>query len=83
MSKGGRNIIAMPSTAKKGTVSRIALSLDAGGCVTTNRFDVDYVVTEYGIAKLWGKNLAERAEALISIAHPDFREQLKAAYQKL
>ena len=80
MSKGGRNIIAMPSTAKHGTVSRIALALEEGGAVTTNRFDVDYVVTEYGIAKLWGKNLSERAEALISIAHPDFREKLKMDY---
>lgn len=80
MSKGGRNIIAMPSTAKGGTVSRITPLLSWGSGVTTNRFDVDYIVTEYGVARLWGKSLSQRAEALISIAHPDFREQLKAAY---
>lgn len=83
MSKGGRNIIALPSTAKGGTVSRIAPVLAEGGAVTTNRFDVDYVVTEYGAAKLWGRNLSQRAEALIAIAHPDFREELRAAYRNL
>lgn len=77
MSKGGRNIIAIPSTAKGNTVSRIVPMLAEGSGVTTNRFDVDYVVTEYGVAKLWGKTLSQRMEALISIAHPDFREQLK------
>ncbi len=79
MSKGGRNIIALPSTARSGTISRIAPVLSEGGAVTTNRFDVDYVVTEYGVAQLWGKNLSQRAEALISIAHPDFRKELRAA----
>lgn len=80
MAEEGRNIIALPSTAKKGTVSRISLRLPEGGTVTTNRFDVDYVITEYGIAKLWGKNNEERAEELISIAHPDFRQRLKKEY---
>lgn len=80
MSSGGRNIIAMPSTAKNGTVSRISLQLPVGGAVTTNRFDVDYIVTEYGIAKLWGKNLSQRAQALIAIAHPNFRDDLTKEY---
>lgn len=81
MSRGGRNIIAMPSTAKHGTLSRISLLLPTGSAVTTNRFDVDYVITEYGTAQLWGKTLTQRAEALISIAHPDFRDALKKEYQ--
>lgn len=76
MSNGGRSIIAMPSTASKGTISKIVMNLDLGSTVTTSRNDVDYVVTEYGIAILKGKTLRERAKALISIAHPDFRQQL-------
>ena len=81
MSKGGRNIIILPSTAKRGTISRIAVRPTEGSTITTNRFDVDYIVTEYGIAKLWGKNNTERAEALIAIAHPDFRESLRQEYK--
>lgn len=73
ISKGGRSIIAMPSTAAKGKASRIVPLLSEGAAVTTSRNDVDYVVTEYGIAKLKGKTLRQRAEALIAIAHPDFR----------
>lgn len=76
MSKGGRSIIAMPSTAAKGSISKIVMNLDRGSTVTTSRNDVDYVVTEYGIAELKGKTLRERAKALIAIAHPDFREEL-------
>lgn len=75
--KGGKAIIAMPSTAAKGKVSRICVFLDHGAAVTTSRNDVDYVITEYGIAQLKGKSLRERAEALIAIAHPDFRETLR------
>jgi RimJ/RimL family protein N-acetyltransferase len=75
-SKGGKPIIALPSTAKEGAVSRIVSSLSAGAGVVTTRGDVHYVVTEYGIAYLHGKNIRERALALINIAHPDFREQL-------
>ncbi|KGN99330.1 4-hydroxybutyrate CoA-transferase [Porphyromonas macacae] len=78
MSKEGISIMAMPSTAKKGTASRIVAELAPGAAVTTSRNDVDYVVTEYGVARLKGKNLRQRADALIAIAHPDFREELKA-----
>lgn len=75
-SKGGKPIIALPSTAMEGTVSRIVSRLSEGAGVVTTRGDVHYVVTEYGIAYLHGKNIRERALALINIAHPDFREQL-------
>jgi 4-hydroxybutyrate CoA-transferase len=78
LSKGGRSIIAMPSTAAKGTISRICLNLDPGSTVSTSRNDVHFVVTEFGAAELRGKSLAKRAEALIAIAHPDFREALRA-----
>lgn len=76
MSKGGKSIIAIPSTASKGKVSRIVPFLDNGAAVTTSRNDVHYVATEYGIAELRGKSLKERARALINIAHPNFREEL-------
>jgi 4-hydroxybutyrate CoA-transferase len=75
-SKGGFNIIAMPSTAVKGTVSRICACFDKGQPVTTTRNDVDYIVTEHGVAALWGKTNVRRAEALIGIAAPEFREDL-------
>ena len=76
MSPGGRSFIALPSTAKGGTVSRIVPTLDLGAVVTTNKNEVDCIVTEYGIAVLRGKTLRERTEALIAIAHPKFRPQL-------
>ena len=76
-SKGGVPIIALPSTAKKGTISRIAPMLDPGAGVVTSRADVHYVVTEHGIAFLHGKTLRERAEALIAIADPRFRDELE------
>lgn len=78
-SKGGRPIIALPSTAKGGTVSRIVPLLKPGSGVVTSRADVHYVVTEYGVAHLFGRNLRERAEALIAVAHPDFRDELERA----
>lgn len=81
-SKGGRSIMAMPSTAAKGTTSRIVPFLKQGGAVTTLRNDVDYVVTEYGVAKLKGVGLRERAKRLIAIAHPDFRPMLEEEYSK-
>jgi len=77
-SKGGKAIIALPSTAKKGTVSRIAATISDGAAVTTMRADVDYVVTEHGIAHLKGKGLRERAFALLDIADPAFRDQIVA-----
>ncbi len=82
IAKGGKSIIAMPSTASKGKVSRIVPFLDEGSAVTTSRNDVHYVVTEYGIAELRGKTLKQRARALIEIAHPDFRDQLIEEYEK-
>ncbi len=75
-SKGGKPIIAIPSTARNGKVSRIVPYLSQGAGVTTTKGDVHYVVTEYGIADLYGKTLIQRAKALIDIAHPDFREEL-------
>jgi acyl-CoA hydrolase/RimJ/RimL family protein N-acetyltransferase len=73
---GGKAIIALPSTAKNGTISRIVSCLSPGAGVVTTRGDVHYVVTEYGVAYLHGKSVQERAMALISIAHPDFRAKL-------
>jgi acyl-CoA hydrolase len=75
-SRGGLPIIALPSTAKGGTVSRIVPVLRPGAGVVTSRGDVRYVVTEYGAAYLHGKNLRQRADALIEIAHPSFRDEL-------
>lgn len=72
----GKSIIALPATAAGGKISRITCDLDRGAAVTTSRNDIQYVVTEYGIVDLRGKSLRERAEALISIAHPDFRAGL-------
>lgn len=72
---GGKAIIALPSTAQNGTVSRIVTRLSPGAGVVTTRAGVNYVVTEYGVAYLHGKSVSERALALISIAHPKFRAQ--------
>ena len=78
-SRGGKPIIALPATAAKGTMSRIVPFLKEGAGVVTTRADVHYVVTEYGVAHLFGKNLRKRAEALINIAHPKFRDELVRA----
>jgi len=75
-SKGGKPIIAISSTAKDGTISRIVPMLDPGAGVVTSRGLVRYVVTEFGVAFLHGKSIRERAKALIEIAHPEFREEL-------
>ncbi|MFH0917382.1 MAG: GNAT family N-acetyltransferase [bacterium] len=77
-SDGGRPIIALPSTARDGKVSRIVATLTPGAGVVTTRGSTYYVVTEHGVAYLHGKSVQERAMALISIAHPDFREELLA-----
>lgn len=82
MAKNGIAILAMPSTAAKGKISKIVPLLDEGAAVTTSRNDIDYVVTEYGIAHLKGKTLKNRAKALIKIAHPDFRADLIQAFKK-
>jgi acyl-CoA hydrolase len=76
-SAGGRAIIALPATAKHETQSRICGMLKSGAGVVTTRADVHYIVTEFGVADLFGKNLRQRAEALVGIAHPSFREGLE------
>jgi acyl-CoA hydrolase len=77
LSRGGKPIIALPSRAAGGKVSRIVMQLNAGAGVVTTRGHVHWVVTEYGAVNLHGKTLRERGEALISIAHPDFRAELR------
>jgi 4-hydroxybutyrate CoA-transferase len=76
LSRGGRPIVALPSTAARGTLSRIVSALKPGAGVVTTRGHVHWVVTEYGAVNLHGSTLRERAEALVSIAHPDFRAEL-------
>jgi acetyl-CoA hydrolase len=75
----GKPVIALPATAKGGTLSRIVPELSPGSGVTTTRAHVHYVVTEYGVADLHGKDLRERARALIALAAPAFREELERA----
>ena len=78
-------IIAMPSVAvkKDGTkISKIVPFIDHGAAVTTSRHDTDYIVTEYGIAEMVGKTMKDRARSLINITHPDFRDELKAEFEK-
>ena len=82
-SKGGLPIIAFLSTAKNGTVSRIVPMLYEGSGVVTTRNDVHYVVTEYGVASLYGKSVRERARELINIAHPKFRDELTTSARAL
>ena len=81
-SKGGRAILAFPATAKGGTISKIVPFLTEGSPVTTSRCDVDYIVTEYGIAKMKGRTLRERARQLIGLAAPQFRDDLAVEFEK-
>ena len=78
-SNGGKAFIVLPSTAKQDTISRIVPVLSPGTHVSTSKNDINYVVTEYGVAQLRGKTARQRCEALIAIAHPDFRAELKDA----
>ena len=82
LSKGGRSIIALHSTTKDESASKIVTTITTGGPVTTSRCDVNYIVTEYGVAQLRGQTLRERAKRLIAIAHPKFREELAEEFEK-
>ncbi|MCD8144199.1 MAG: hypothetical protein LUD79_02470 [Oscillospiraceae bacterium] len=82
-SKGGRGIIAFSSTAKKGTISRIKVTLTPGAAVSISRNLADIIVTEYGVAYMRGRSVRERAAQLIEIAHPDFRDELRTEAKKL
>jgi acetyl-CoA hydrolase len=76
-SKGGKPILAFASTTKNDTISKIVPTLTPGSGVVTTRGDVQYIITEYGIADLYGKTLRQRTKLLIDIAHPNFREELE------
>lgn len=82
-SNGGKAFIVLPSTAKDDTISRIVPTLTPGTHVTTSKNDINYVVTEHGVAQLRGKTAKQRAEALIAIAHPDFRGELREAAKRM
>ncbi len=82
-SKGGRSILAFHSTTSDGKISRIVSHLDEGAVVTSTRSDIHYAVTEYGIADLRGKSVPDRAKALISIAYPGFRDELKKEFHRI
>lgn len=82
ISKGGRSILAFPASAKNGSISKIVPFLSEGSAVTTSRCDVDYIVTEYGIAKLRHRTLRDRARQLIGIAAPQFRDSLALEFEK-
>ena len=83
LSKGGKSFIVLPSTAKDDTISRIVPMLNSGTHVSTSKNDVNYVVTEYGVAQLRGKSAKQRAQELIAIAHPNFRDELRAAANRM
>jgi len=83
LSKGGRSITALRSTAERGNVSRIMFRFTKGTIVTIPYTLTDFVVTEYGIASLFGKSQRERANELINVAHPDFRAELRKLCEKL
>ena len=78
-SKGGLSIMALPSTTKDNKRSKIVPNL-VDGVVTSPRFSVDYVVTEFGVARLRGASLEKRAELLVNIAHPDFKKELESSF---
>ena len=82
-SRGGKSFMVLPSTAKNDTISRIVPTLTPGTHATTSKNDVNYVVTEYGVAQLRGKSAKQRAQALIAIAHPNFREELRAEANRM
>jgi len=82
-SNGGKAFIVLPSTAKNDTISRIVPTLSAGTHVTTSKNDINYVVTEYGVAQLRGKTAQQRCAALIAIAHPDFRSELRESAKRM
>ena len=82
-SKGGKAFIVLPSTAKDDTISRIVPTLTPGTHVSTSKNDINYVVTEFGVAQLRGKSAKQRAQELISIAHPAFRAELTEAARKM
>jgi len=83
LSKGGRAITVLPSTAENGTISRIMPSLPEGTTVTLHKNCTDMIVTEYGVARLRGRSMRQKAEELINVAHPDFRAELKKAARRL
>ena len=78
----GKSIIVTTSTTRDGKISKIVPVLDLGATVTTIRTNVDYIITEYGIARLTGRTIRERAISLINVAHPDFRPELKKAFEE-
>ena len=82
-SRGGKSFMVLPSTAKNDTISRVVPTLTPGTHATTSKNDVNYVVTEYGVAQLRGKSAKQRAQALIAIAHPHFREALRAEANRM
>ena len=83
LSRGGRAITLLPSTAMGGALSRIVSTHEPGSIVTVPRYFADTIITEHGVARLWGKNHRQRAQELISVAHPDFRAELRAEAQRM
>jgi acyl-CoA hydrolase len=82
-SRGGKSFIVLPSTAKDDSISRIVPVLSPGTHVSTSKNDINYVVSEFGVAQLRGKSAKQRAAEMIGIAHPDFRAELRLAAQRL
>jgi 4-hydroxybutyrate CoA-transferase len=83
LSRGGRAITLLPSTALDGALSRVVAMHEPGSAITIPRYFADTVITEYGVARLWGKNHRQRAQQLIAVAHPDFRAGLRAEAQRM